>query len=386
MARKQLPPRLELRGSVYRIIDGEKRISTWVESIEEAQACLDRYIAGKSSLLPEERTVSELLKHYSASKLATKKQRAGSKVAVIARDNGCSLDEIERRQQLAEQSIDQLTSTHFHIAHLKRILGNLLVITVNNGVVRHYAQERRAERRRMADVAKQTGKTIIGGGVLADATIVRDLIVLKAAINWANNEDPRGWFGSFGKPSFSMPVSTVSSQRLRYCTKEEASILIESAHLPHIKTFLMIGFATGARKKAIEELTWDMVNFDSGIINFGDVEHKKMRPQIGMTPALKAHLAALKAVCTTNYVIEYNGRRAGDVKNGVSSAAERAGLPWFTPHIMKHSFVTWLANDGHDIEKIANLVNTTAPTLRAHYRHLFGTLDASTVRTLTIGP
>ena len=61
MARNQLPPRLELRGSVYRIIDGDKRISTLVETRQEAERCLELYVAGKASPVPESRTISALL-------------------------------------------------------------------------------------------------------------------------------------------------------------------------------------------------------------------------------------------------------------------------------------------------------------------------------------
>ncbi len=137
------------------------------------------------SPLPEERTVAALLDSYSAAKLAANQRKAGSRVAEIARDNSCALQEIDRRRVEAEQSVKCLRGSDFQVAHLKRHLGNLPITAINNGVVRKYEKDRRAERRHIAEDAMRNDKTVTGGGILADATIGRNLVVLRAAINWA---------------------------------------------------------------------------------------------------------------------------------------------------------------------------------------------------------
>jgi len=89
-------------------------------------------------------------------------------------------------------------------------------------------------------------------------------------------------------------------------------------------------------------------------------------------------------------VIEYRGQKAGNVKKGIASTAKKAGLPWFTSHVMKHSVVTWMASGGGErdrkklLQEIADYVNTTPATLRRHYRHLFADLDEDLLETLTL--
>ena len=385
MARKQLPPRLELRGSVYRIIDGDKRISTLVETRQEAERCLELYVAGKASPVPESRTISALLDAYSSSKLRINQQKAGARVAEIARNNGFALEEIDRREQLARNGVKCLSGVDYQVQHLRNHLGKLPVNMINSGVINKYMEDRRAERRHLAKEAKAAGKTITGKGILSDTTIARDLVILKAALSWAEKEAPKDWFDNSGRPRFSMPVSTTGNTSRRACTKAEAQALVSNAPMPHLKLFLRIGFATGARKEAIEELRWDMIDFDGNTINFGNVDHKKRRPKISMIPELREHLLAAYKFRCSDYVIEYKGSKAGNVKKGIASAARRACLPWFTPHIMKHSFVTWMAEDGHQIHLIADLVNTTPQTLKQHYCHLFHKLDNATVSTLSLG-
>src|SRR5262249_34885549 len=151
-------------------------------------------------------------------------------------------------------------------------------------------------------------------GGLAEATIGKDFNILRAALAWAEKEDAQGWFGQSGrKPRFEMPVTSSSEPRHRTVTKEQALKLIQAAPMPHLKLFLRIGFLSGARKEAIERLTWEMLDWEAGqygSINFGAVEHRKKRPWLGMTPELREHMLAAHKMRCSNWVIEYRGKRA----------------------------------------------------------------------------
>ena len=393
MARPTKPPRLELRGKIWQLYDGSVRVSTNTESRQEAEQMLSNYVAGKDNPPPIDQSVGSMLAAY----LAANHKKTRDKLIDIAikdaRNRQADLREIDEIIARINESKLPLTNTDVRVEYLTRHLGKLSISAICTSVLAKYTADRRAERKKFAaDTLALKGQKIVGGGHLTDSTIMRDVVILRAALNWADKADRKGWFGDANMPTFTTPVSTTPNPRDAHCTKEQARKLIESATMYHIKLFLRIGFATAARKEAISDLTWDKVDFTNNTIDFGEVSHNKKRPLIGMTPELKKHLQDAYAVRCCNYVVEYRGKRAGDVKKGIAAAAKAADLPWFTSHYMKHSFVTWLATersaDGVDrrmtVEDIANLVNTSANTLRKHYRHLFGDLDRNTVKILSL--
>ena len=393
MARPAKPPRIELRGKIWQLIDGALRQSTDTESREEAEQILADYLAGKDNPAPVDRSVRSLLAAYLSAKHKSAREKLIDIAVKESRKRLATTSEIDEIIAGINSTKLPLTNTDIRVEYLTRHLGKLSLSSINSGVMAKYVVARRAERKKLAETTMELkGQKIVGDGYLTDSTIMRDIVILRAALAWADKQDRRGWFGASNKPEFETPVSTTPNQRTDYCTKEQSRLLIESATMYHIKLFLRLGFATAARKEAISDLTWDKVDFNNNTIDFGDVSHNKRRPLIGMTPELRKHLQDAHAVRCCNYVVEYRGKRAGDVKKGIAAAAKAANLPWFTSHHMKHSFVTWLATERSDdsvdrrktIEDIANMVNTTSDTLRRHYRHLFGDLDQNSASILTL--
>ena len=68
MARPAKPPRIELRGKIWQLIDGALRQSTDTESREEAEQILADYLAGKDNPAPVDRSVRSLLAAYLSAK------------------------------------------------------------------------------------------------------------------------------------------------------------------------------------------------------------------------------------------------------------------------------------------------------------------------------
>ena len=42
--------------------------------------------------------------------------------------------------------------------------------------------------------------------------------------------------------------------------------------------------------------------------------------------------------------------------------------PWVTPHVLKHSVCSWLAEDGYTVDRIADMTGTDPGTVRRIYR------------------
>lgn len=67
-------------------------------------------------------------------------------------------------------------------------------------------------------------------------------------------------------------------------------------------------------------------------------------------------------------VIEWNGKPVQNIKRGFNRAAERAGLPWATPHTLKHTAISWMAEAGYSIDQISDMTATDGETVKRIYR------------------
>lgn len=169
------------------------------------------------------------------------------------------------------------------------------------------------------------------------ATVRKELEVVRAGLNFFK----KGGLAVFELPSQPPPKD-------RFLDKAEARRLMKaSRRFSHIRAFIALSLATGARQSALLELTWDRVNFARRTItlslNDAQDEQRKKRATIPMTGRAYRYLRVLKAGAQSNYVIEWAGRRVRSVKKGFAAAAVRAGLDDITPHILRHTAASWMA-------------------------------------------
>jgi integrase len=388
MGRASKPPRLVLRGSSWYIIDEGRKIACGTREQGEAITALAQYNAGKVTAaerakagLPrvhDDVLVKHVLDGYEAARLKDLKKKknrsvyADTRIALLRQgvdesDAHRLADEASKRTEIDVTSIG---NDRFVMKHLRAYFGLLRPSHICQAVVEEYAIRRRDEgvsRRSTGHVVRR----------VADGTIEKELVILRAALRWAAKDDRARWLGGAEPPAFSMPVSGARS-RIRWLTKGEAAKLIAGSHLPHIRLYFRIALATGARKEAIELLRWSDVDFERNLVDFGRVEkdNNKKRPLIQMTPELRRELWNAKQVACSDYVIEFRGRRAGNVKKSIRAAIEKAGLKSVDPnedvvgHIMKHTFVSWMLQCGKSYEEIALILNTSSATLRRTYGHV----------------
>ncbi|WP_290957462.1 site-specific integrase [Hyphomonas sp.] len=195
------------------------------------------------------------------------------------------------------------------------------------------------------------------------STIATDIIYLRAIVNWAIRNKI---VDITAKILVEMPVRR-SPPRERWLTKDEARRLIEAATAAHVKLFLRVGFATGHRSRAILDLKWDQVNFDTRKIDFGEGWGNKRRALVAINEGLLPHLKEAYDNRCCQYVIEYGGHHITDVRTGIRAACKRAGIEVITPHVMRHSAATWMAESGVPIEDACTFLAMTPTTFRKVY-------------------
>lgn len=183
------------------------------------------------------------------------------------------------------------------------------------------------------------------------STIKTDLELLRACLRWRYGaEAPTIWIPPASKP------------RDHWLTKEEARQLVDAAETPHVKLFLTLGLATGARSGAILDLTWDRVDFTHGTIDFrptGRHQTNKRRTVVPMNQIARTALETAFAARLSDYVVEYGGKQVGSIKKALQRLAVRTGMK-VSPHVLRHTCAVWMAQQDVPMQKIAQYLGHTS--------------------------
>lgn len=204
-------------------------------------------------------------------------------------------------------------------------------------------------------------------------TVHTELSRLRYCLKWAKKKEHilkeiDVWLPSRGK-----------GRQLRI-KADEARALVAQAGDPHIRLFILLAITTGARHRAILELTWDRVDWVNNTVDYDTREdpnpmhknYKKGRARAPFGPTVRAALLQAFDGRQTNYVIEHGAKPLKSVRDGFANAVWRAGLnPKVTPHILRHSVATWMREAGADWHKISTLLGQTdSKTPELFYTHV----------------
>jgi integrase len=190
-----------------------------------------------------------------------------------------------------------------------------------------------------------------------NSTIRTELELLRACLRW-----------HYGKDAPTIPAPPPSKPRDRYLTQEEAARLMASIETPHVKLFVEIALATGARMGAILDLTWDRVDFEHGTLDFNpagrDITSKR-RVVVRMTNRLRERLLEAQKGAMTDHVIEYGEKPVASVKRAIAAAARRSKVQC-SPHVFRHTAAVWMAQADVPMQKIAQVLGHTSTRVTEH--------------------
>lgn len=184
---------------------------------------------------------------------------------------------------------------------------------------------------------------------VGDGTIHTELTYLRAALTWHNKATP----AVVELPSKPPP-------RDRHLTRAQFTKLLEATETPHLRLFLVLALSTAGRRTAILDLTWDRVDFERGIIRLGTGEkRRKGRATVPMTDRAREALLEAHKARTCEHVVEYGGGRVYAVRTAFNAAKATAGLPWCTPHVLRHTAAVWMAEARVPMAEIAQYLGHT---------------------------
>lgn len=229
---------------------------------------------------------------------------------------------------------------------LKPTFDNILPEHIDETLCRQYARERM--------------KTV------SSATAHYELGLVRQAMNWAERKRLID-----RAPFIYMPQKP--PPRDKRLTKAEFRLFLEGCAAPHVRLFAIVAICTGARSNAILDLTWDRVDLDQRIIDLRRLEIRQTNKGRAVVPMNDRAYEALKdaqAGAQTLYVIEWAGEKVGSVKKAFQRASERSGIQC-TPHMLRHSAATWMAEDGIPMSEIAQYLGheSTRVTEKTYARY-----------------
>jgi integrase len=198
---------------------------------------------------------------------------------------------------------------------------------------------------------------------IKDGTIHTELTFLRAALNWHRK--------GLGDVVVMPPKPPPNS---RHLSRPDFMKFLGACKAHHLRLFVMLGIATAGRMGAILELTWDRVDMDAGTIRLAKEgpQTKKGRATVPMTAGLRRALQAAEGRRGTgNHVVEFGGEPVKKIRKAFARAASEAGLPWVTPHVLRHTAAVWMAEADVPMSQIAQYLGHTdeRTTFRVYARY-----------------
>lgn len=185
---------------------------------------------------------------------------------------------------------------------------------------------------------------------MAPSTIRTELEFLRACLKF-----------KYGAAAPKIELPPASKPRDRFLTKQEARALLDATETHHVKLFIELALATGARMSAILDLTWDRVDLKRGVADFNPAGRNPTSKRRTIVPLGQAQDALVKARegALTDHVIEYAGQPVKSVKKAMAAAARRTGIP-VSPHVLRHTAAVWMAEADVPMQKIAQFLGHTS--------------------------
>jgi integrase len=278
---------------------------------------------------------------------------------------------LEREKaQAGATTVRAVLDAYFEEHVYKKVLGQGTAEIARKHLLAHFADTHPAEIH-PSDVRayvrrRETGD--IGKGAKGP-TIRRDLGVLVAALNHAVQEHR---LKRADLPP--IPLPEASEPRETWLTEAEVSRLLAKAseeqtdgRLGRVARFALLAFYTASRKRALEELEWRQVDWDTNMIHLdkpGRRRTKKRRPSVPMHPTLRAAMERAYIERQGPWVMDNDG----SIRKAWGTLVKAAGLPLaVTPHVMRHTAATHMLRRKVPLWQVAGILGDTEATVQRTY-------------------
>lgn len=208
-----------------------------------------------------------------------------------------------------------------------------------------------------------------------DSTIRRELGVIKAALNFAAEEEK-----ITSVPVVKLPPETPA--RERWFSEEEVERLMSQPMSEPMRLALYLALGTGARRGAIADLTVGRVDLAGGFIDFRNPKRpvsRKRRVKTKIADWLRPKLVeACKGRKADDLVV---GLPPYEISRRMKAMLEAIGIDekGISLHAMRRTFVTWALLNGAKPAEVSAATGDRIETLERSYLKLFAQHAAGAV-------
>jgi integrase/recombinase XerD len=241
-----------------------------------------------------------------------------------------------------------------------------------NDVTPQHIEEFKAWRRRRKEKPQKEGEEPKILEPNTPRTVNESLQGLKSVVGRAIKQ---GWYS--GKNPFAGvdPVPE-PKRRPRWLTQTQIETVLAKAkaHSRDLYLVFALGIYAGLRKGEIGEARWEWIDWDAGLIHVEWSETKDREPRtVPFSEKLQAILTPYKAAkgfVVAPAAVRGRGRYRYDFKKAFRTVVKNAGVPWATPHTLRHTFASQLASAGVSLYKIQQWLGHSDANTTQVYAHL----------------
>ncbi len=235
------------------------------------------------------------------------------------------------------------------LKHLLPVFGEKLLGEVTPKLLAAYKAQRRTEE-------------------AAPATTNKELQVVRHAFNLAERE----WEWCRENPMRKISLESVDNQIDRWLTEEEEGRLLAVAPA-WLRPLIVFALHTGMRQGEILSVQWHDVDFTRRTLVVMKSKNRERRT-LPLNHTVVALLAEKHAAGGSDTGLVFTtstgtGLKARYVVRAFSKARDRAGLPEFRFHDLRHTFATRLAQRGVDLYKVQRLLGHKTGVMTQRYAH-----------------
>ncbi len=233
--------------------------------------------------------------------------------------------------------------------HLLPVFGDLVLAEVTPKLLAGYKAQRRLEG-------------------AAPATINKELQLVRHAFNLAMRE----WEWCRENPMHRVSMEQVRNEVDRWLTATEEERLMASSS-PWLREFIVFALNTGMRQGEILNLQWEDVDFSRGILIVMKSKNGTRRT-IPLNAKVYELLASKQAAFKASRGPVFTTPRGNELQvrflvREFCEARDRAGIPDFRFHDLRHSFATRLVQRGVDLYKVQRLLGHKTSHMTQRYAH-----------------
>jgi len=233
--------------------------------------------------------------------------------------------------------------------HLLPVFGNMVLARISPKVMAAYKTQRRLEQ-------------------AAPATINKELQLVRHAFNLALRE----WEWCRENPMHRVSMEPVRNEVDRWLTGDEEDRLLATSS-PWLREFIIFALNTGMRQGEILNLEWQDVDFIRGTLVVMKSKHGTRRT-IPLNVTVYELLATKQAITGASRGLVFKTPKGNELKvrflgREFCEARDRAGIPDFRFHDLRHTFATRLVQRGIDLYKVQRLLGHKTNHMTQRYAH-----------------